>query len=929
MIRLTIDGQWVEAKEGVTVLRAAQEAGINIPTLCDHPRLAPYGGCRLCMVEVEGTPKPQTSCTLQAVDGMVVRTDTPELIRSRKFVLELLLSTYFDEGYAAGDREETEFLHWVRHYDVTPPEGRRPSPRFKIDSDPNPFIWVDFNKCILCMRCVRACAEVQGRFVWGSAGRGFDTHIVAGANTNLLEAGCESCGACAAFCPTGALSDKMSIGMGKPDRVVTTTCTYCGVGCTLDLNVKENRIIRVTSNPNAPVNGMSLCVKGRYGYDFVHHPDRLVRPKVRRYLLEGKPRSLGRDEWVEVSWDTALDITARKLAGVKLESGPEAIGILASAKCTNEENYLMQKFARQVIGNHNVDHCARLCHASTVAGLAMCYGSGAMSNTMHDVAEQAQAFFVIGSNTTEQHPVFGAMIRQALLRRGVKLVVADPRKIDLAKLATLHLRQRPGTDVALINGLMHIILENGWEDQAFIQARCEGFEEFRETVERYSPDLVSEITGVPVDQLHRAAEILALNKPMAVVWAMGITQHTTGVFNVLSLGNLQMLLGNMGVPGGGVNPLRGQNNVQGACDMGGLPNVFPGYQAVTDAGARDKFKEAWKLEKAGQGSTEPAMFGDQPGLTVTEMISAAGKGNIRALYILGEDPMLTDPDLNHVRKSLEACEFVVLQEIFPSETSQFADVLLPGASFAEKEGTFTNTERRIQRVRAAVQPPGEAQPDWMVTAGLARKILALEGRIPSGPQATWDYASPAQIMEEIAALTPSYAGVSHARLDRGEPLHWPVPGPDHPGTPILHVGRFARGKGRFFAVDHLPPKELPDQEYPLVLTTGRVLYHWHGGELTRRARGLLEVYPEALVEINPEDAARIGLNGSQIVRVRSRRGEMIARAVVTERVSPGLIFANFHFPGQQNVNNLTIAALDPIAKIPEYKVCAVAVEAVD
>ena len=929
MVHLTIDGKTVEVPETTTVLRAAQQAGISIPTLCDHPNLKPYGGCRLCIVEVDGSRLPQTSCTLLATEGMVVRTGTAEVNQARKFVLELLLSNYFDSGYSIGDHDESKFLHWVNHYGVTLPEDRRPSPRFEINRDPNPFVWVDFNKCILCQRCARACAEIQGRFVWGPAGRGFDTHIVAGVDTNLLEAGCESCGTCAAFCPTGALDDKMSVGMGKPDRLVSTTCTYCGVGCTLDLNVKENRIIRVTSHPDAPVNGMSLCVKGRYGYDFVHHPDRLARPKVRRYLLEGNPRPQGRGEWVEVSWDTAVDITASKLAGVKLESGPDAIGILASAKCTNEENYLMQKFARQVIGTHNVDHCARLCHASTVAGLAMCYGSGAMSNTMHDVAQEAQAIFVIGSNTTEQHPVFGTMIRQAVLQRGAKLVVADPRKIDLTEFATLHLRQKPGTDVALINGLMHIILENGWQDQAFIEARCEGFEEFRETVEQYTPELVAEITGVPVEQLHRAAETLALHKPMAVVWAMGITQHTTGVFNVLSLGNLQMLLGNMGVPGGGVNPLRGQNNVQGACDMGGMPNVFPGYQAVTDAGAREKFQAAWKLEKAVQGGDKPPMFGDQPGLTVTELISAAGEGKIRALYILGEDPMLTDPDLNHVRESLEACEFMVLQEIFPSETSQFADVLLPGASFAEKEGTFTNTERRIQRVRAAVQAPGDAKPDWMITAGLARRILELEGRIPSGPQAAWDSASPAQIMEEIAALTPSYAGVSHARLDPGEPLHWPVPGPDHPGTPILHVDRFTRGKGRFFAVDHLPPKELPDEEYPMVLTTGRVLYHWHGGELTRRARGLLEVYPETLVEISLEDAARIGLNGNKIVRVRSRRGEMIARAIVTERVSPGLIFGNFHFPGLQNVNNLTIAALDPIAKIPEYKVCAVAVEAVD
>jgi formate dehydrogenase alpha subunit len=811
------------------------------------------------------------------------------------------------------------------------PEAARRAPRFQVDSDPNPFVWVDLNKCILCTRCVRACAEVQGRFVWGVAERGGAARIVAGADAAMLEARCESCGACAAYCPTGALDDKLSIRAGRPDRLVTTTCPYCGVGCQFDLNVRDGRITRVTSNPAAPVNGMALCVKGRYGFDFVHHPDRLTRPRVRRYLLEEpghRAPGQARGEWVEVNWDTALDLTARRLAEVRAQSGPDAIGVLASAKCTNEENYLMQKFARQVVGTHSVDHCARLCHASTVAGLAMCYGSGAMSNTMKDVAEQAQAIFLIGSNTTEQHPVFGARLRQAILRRGVKLVVADPRRIDLAEMAALHLRHRPGTDVALINGLMHIILARGWEARTFIETRCEGFEEFAAILKNYPPEVTAEITGVPVEALEQAAEILALHKPMAVIWAMGITQHTTGVMNVLSLGNLQMLLGNMGRPGGGVNPLRGQNNVQGACDMGALPNVFPGYQPVADAAVRQKFAEAWALEEA-DGTPALAAWKEKPGLTVTEMIPQAGEGKVRALYILGEDPALTDPDSNHARACLEAAEFVILQEIFPSESSAYADVLLPGASFAEKEGTFTNTERRIQRVRQALEPPGAARPDWEITSDLARRVLALRGCRPAGRHARWSYASAAAVMDELAMLTPSYCGVSHARLEGGEALHWPVKGPQHSGTPILHVENFTRGRGKFHAVDYLPAKELPDAEYPTLLTTGRVLYHWHGGELTRRAKGLLEVYPETLVEISPEDALALGLNGERRVRLTSRRGEMVAQAVVTERVSPGVVFANFHFPGSQNANNLTIAALDPVAKIPEYKVCAVRVERYD
>jgi formate dehydrogenase alpha subunit len=924
-IKLTINDQPVEAEPGQSVLEAARASGIVVPTLCHHRDLSPVGSCRLCVVEVEGAPAEMAACTLAAQSGMVVRTETPALARFRKTILEMLLSNYDDAGNGDSVRAETEFMHWVEQYGAQQPAWSTTAPRFPVAADPNPFIRVDLNKCILCTRCVRACAEIQGRFVWGVSQRGFESEIAAGAGTTMLEARCESCGLCAAVCPTGALEDKLSLGAGQPDLLVTTTCGYCGVGCQFDLNVKDGRIIRVTSNPRAPVNGDHLCVKGRYGYDFVHHPDRLTQPQVRRYLLEGdghRPPGTERGEWVDTDWDTALDIVARKLAAVKHESGPDSIGVLASAKCTNEENYLMQKLARQVIGTHNVDHCARLCHASTVAGLAMCYGSGAMSNTMADIAANAQAIFIIGSNTTEQHPVFGAKIRQAVLQRKVKLVVADPRRIDIAEFATLHLRQRPGTDVALINGLMYIILENHWQDQAYIDARCEGFAEFAATVGQYPPERVAEITSVPAAQLRQAAELLALNKPMAVFWAMGITQHTTGVYNVLSLGNLQMLLGNMGVPGGGVNPLRGQNNVQGACDMGALPNTFPGYQAVTDAANRAKFAGAWAL------SGEPPGFGAKPGLTVTELIPLAGEHKVRALYILGEDPLLTDPDLNHVRHCLEQCEFIVLQEIFPSETSQVADVLLPGASFAEKDGTFTNTERRVQLVRRAVSPPGQARPDWAIIAELARRLLALEGRRPAGPQAAWDYANPAQIMDEIAARTPSYAGVSHARLERGDDLHWPVKGPDHPGTPILHVGQFTRGKGRFFAIDHLPAKELPDADYPMVLTTGRVLYHWHGGEMTRRSEGLAAVYPESLIEISPEDALKVGLNGTGRLRVTSRRGVIIARALVTDRVSPGLIFGNFHFPGAQNVNNVTIGALDPVAKIPEYKVCAVKVEAV-
>ncbi|HHH41925.1 MAG TPA: formate dehydrogenase subunit alpha [Chloroflexi bacterium] len=539
-----------------------------------------------------------------------------------------------------------------------------------------------------------------------------------------------------------------------------------------------------------------------------------------------------------------------------------------------------------------------------------------MTNSIRDITEESRCIFIIGSNTTEQHPVIGIKVRRAKRFRGAKLIVADPRRIDIADYADLHLRHKPGTDIALLNGLMHVILREGWHDRDFIAERTEGFEELETVVKKYTPEVVSQITGVPAEQIEEAARMLAENRPATVLYAMGITQHTVGVANVMSIANLQMLLGNMGVPGGGVNPLRGQNNVQGACDMGGLPNVYPGYQRVTDPAARKKFERAWGVP-----------LPDQVGLTVTEMLKAAETGRVRCFYIIGEDPMVSDPDLNHVRRALQRTEFIVVQDLFFTETGRFAQVILPAASFAEKEGTFTNTERRVQRVRKAIEPPGEAKPDSWIIAELAKRMIALGAVTPreDAPYAGWDYATAAEVMDEINRLTPIYAGITYRRLEAGEQLQWPVPSEDHPGTPILHVGRFSRGLGRFAAVEHVPPDELPDEEYPLVLTTGRVLYHWHGGEMTLRARGLVAVYPEALIEISPQDARRAQIEDGSLMKVVSRRGEIVAKAQVTDRVAPGLVFATFHFPDSA-ANFLTNPALDPVAKIPEYKVCAVRVE---
>lgn len=930
MTEVTINGEIIEVAENSTILDAARSAGIEIPTLCHFQGLTSPGSCRLCMVEVTGWSDPVAACAYPVSEGLVIDTESDTLTRHRRNILQLQLEQMPD-GAAA----DTEFGRWIDHYQVKLPESTHVETRFTPDADPNPFIRVDMNQCILCTRCVRACDEIQGRDVWGVGDKGFESRIIAGADTTMLDARCESCGLCAAVCPTDALVDRHALESLPPDKLVRTTCAYCGVGCQFDLNVSDERVTRVTSTQEAPVNGHALCVKGRYGWDFVHHADRLTQPRVRRYLLDD-PASrsrLGADardnaqrgEWVDVDWDTALDIVADRLSAIRNESGSDALGVFSSAKCSNEENYLMQKLARQVFGTHNVDHCARLCHSSTVAGLAMAFGSGAMSNSMDDIAQHSQAAFIIGSNTTEQHPVFGAMIRQAVKQRGLKLVVADPRKIDITEFAVLHLQQRPGTDVALLNGLMKLILDNNWHDADYIDSRCEGFDEFAETVSKYDTQSVSEITGVPVDQLREAAEILATTRPMSVIWSMGITQHTTGVINVLSLANLQMLLGNMGVPGGGVNPLRGQNNVQGACDLGGLPNVFPAYQAVSDAGCRQKFSDAWALESSGCDASTSLIeqWSERPGLTITEMVDEFGTGQLRGLYILGENPVLTDPDSNHVRACLESAEFLVLQEIFPSETSHYADVLLPGVTFAERTGTFTNTERRVQVFREAIPATGNARPDWQIVSDIARRILARQQRQPVGPQAAWDYKTPSEIMDEIAAVAPSYAGISYERLERGERLQWPVKNATSPGTPILHVGKFVRGLGRFHAVDHLPPDELPDDDFPLLLTTGRVLYHWHGGEMTRRSQILSELCPEPIVEVSHEDAARLEVAAGELVQLESRRGTMTATATITERVPAGIVFANFHFPGGQNANVLTNAALDPTAKIPEYKVCAV------
>ncbi|MCE7905809.1 MAG: 4Fe-4S dicluster domain-containing protein [Anaerolineae bacterium CFX3] len=768
MINLKINDTVLDVKEGTTILNAAASVGIIIPTLCYHKDLSPFGGCRFCAVEVSGARLPMTACNTPVAPQMRVLTDSPTVIRYRRAILRMLLANYYDAGYKRHNEkfvidEDNELIRFAKQYDVDVASAMAKHPRYLVDSDPNPFVWVDRNKCIQCLRCVRACAEIQGRFVWSQSYRGYKARIVAGDDSTMLASRCESCGACVVYCPTGALDNKMSVHKGRADKLVRTTCTYCGVGCQLDLNVKDGKVIRVTSNrDDDSFNGMHLCVKGRYGYEFIHHPRRHAKPRVREYLLKNEPRPAERGKFVDVDWDTALDIAAKKLK--QLRDGGAQIGTLASGRLLNEESYLVSKFARQALGTNNVDIASNLYSRNEADGLLDSLGLPAMSNSFDDVAADAQAFFVIGSNLTEQHPVFGARIRQNVLRRRVKMVVASPDFFNIEEYAALSLRHKAGTEAALVNGLMNVILEKGWEDKDALKKYPHGFKEAKAMIDGYAPTRVSELTGVPADQLYAAAEILASNRPAAVLWGMGVSDPEA----TRALANLQLLLGNLDVAGGGVNPLRAQNNSQGASDMGCAPGFLPGYQPVSDANARGRFEAAW-------GSPIRA----EAGMNALRIIQAAGEGRVRALYIVGEDILNTSPEAAEFRADLEVCEFVVLQEMAASETTRYADVILPDVSFAEKTGTFTSAERRLQMVRQAIEPLGEARPDWQILAELG-------GRLASG----WDYATPAQIMDEIAALTPIYAGVSHDRLQRGERLQWPVESKAHNGAPILPIGSF-------------------------------------------------------------------------------------------------------------------------------------------
>lgn len=697
--------------------------------------------------------------------------------------------------------------------------------------------------------------------------------------------------------------------MVEVQQSVRSTCPYCGVGCQLDIKIKENHITRVDASFDTAPNFGRLCTKGRYGLDFVHHPSRLTYPMIRKNLDTGPRKPVGLGGFRRASWDEALDLAADRIAGIVKKHGGDALGTFCSAKATNEDNYLFQKFVRAVLGTNNIDHCSRLCHAASVAGLQIAIGSSAMSNSIAEMKD-LEVFIVTGSNTSETHPVISTFLREAVVRNGAKLIVIDPRQIEMSQFADYYLQLKPGTDVVLFQALANVIVEEELFDTSFIDARVEGFEEYIPSLKTFTPEYAEEICGVPADLVRSAARVYAGADRAAIYWGMGISQSVHGTDNAVSLANLALLTGNIGKSGTGLNPLRGQNNVQGCSDSGGLPNVYPGYQLVSDPDIRAKFEKKWGVE-----------LDPEPGLTTMEMVDAAENGVIKGYYIMGENPMMSEPDLLHVRHVMEGMEFVLYQDIFMNETGEYADVILPAVSFAEKDGTFTNSDRRVQLIRKAILPPGEARPDWQIIQELATRV---ENKLDRKTSAGFDFIQPADIWDEMADLTPPLQGISHSRIELESGVHWPCPTEDHPGTPYLFKDTFPRGRGKLTPLSYRPSAELPDKEYPLILSTGRVLYHWHGGTMTRRSK-LDDIYPEAIVEIHPTDANKIGISSGGWVKVKSRRGEIEVKTLITERSPKGTVFIPFHF-AEAAANILTLDARDPQAKIPDYKVCAVAVE---
>jgi formate dehydrogenase alpha subunit len=897
MVHLTIDNRTITAEPGQTIMEAAQANGLYIPHLCHEPRLKPAGACRLCQVHLGDTSRtPVLACSTPVSKGLQVFTESPELSRRRKTILELLLSEHRvactncdadgecllqDLAYRYGAREWAYGTY--QHSEANAANY----------TSANRGIEYDVEKCVRCSRCVRFCDEVQGACALTFDGRGITMKVNTAHGRDLHQSDCELCGGCIRVCPTGAMREKTGRGLGRAKELtkVRTTCTYCGVGCQFDLNVnpKLNRIVRVTTEPGMGSNDGNLCVKGHFAFDFVHSPERLTTPLIKE-----------KGAFREATWEEALALTSRRLRETRDAHGPDSIAFLSSCRCTNEENYLMQKLARVAGGTNNIDQCATTCHAPTVAGLASAFGSGAMTNSIGEI-QDVQTIFLIGANPTEAHPIIGLEMKKAM-RKGARLIVCDPRETWMARHAHIHIKHRPGTDNMLVNAMMHHIIEHGLYDKTFVEERGEQFEAFRENVSGYSLEAAAELCGVEADLIRRAAEWYATGSPSAIFYTLGITEHTCGTENVQNMANLAMLCGQIGKPSSGVNPLRGQNNVQGGCDMGAMYYALPGYQKLSDPSVQQKFQQAW-------GVPLPSNRGGR----ITDFVEKAAEGVLKAFYCFGEDPARSEANTTKVLKGLGKLEFIVCQDIFMTETAKLANVVLPATCFAEKDGTFTNTERRVQRVRQAVAPPGKARADWQIIC-----------EVSAGMGFPMTYRHPGEIWDEMAALTPTLSGISYARIEN-QGLQWPCPTSDHPGTLFLHKDRFTRGKGLFHAIRHKPPAEVPDEQYPMILSTGRTLYNYNIGNMTRKTSLVDQKEPENFVELHQDDATRLGISQGDSVRVRTRRGAIVVKATIARKVRPGSLWMPFHH-AETSTNVLTNDAYDTVTRTAEYKVCAAAID---
>nr|WP_315597884.1 formate dehydrogenase subunit alpha [uncultured Cupriavidus sp.] len=905
MVTLEIDGVSVTVPAGTSVMRASAEAGIGVPKLCATDSLEPFGSCRLCLVEIEGRRGYPASCTTPVEAGMKVRTQSGKLGELRRGVMELYISDHPLDCLTCPTNGNCELqdmagvvgLREVRYADGA--GGAAPiATHTKMKKDEsNPYFTYDPSKCIVCNRCVRACEETQGTFALTISGRGFDSRVAAGTSQPFMESDCVSCGACVAACPTATLTETSVIQLGQPSHNVVTTCAYCGVGCSFKAEMKGNEVVRMVPHKDGAANEGHACVKGRFAWGYATHKDRILKPMIRAKIT---------DPWREVSWEEAIGYAASQFKRIQAEHGRDSIGGIVSSRCTNEEGYLVQKLVRAAFGNNNVDTCARVCHSPTGYGLKTTLGESAGTQTFRSVAK-SDVIMVIGANPTDGHPVFGSRMKRRI-REGAKLIVVDPRQIDLVDSphvrADYHLQLRPGTNVALVTSMAHVIVTEGLLADEFIAERCEdrAFQQWRDFVAlpENSPEALEVNTGVPADLLRGAARLYATGGNAAIYYGLGVTEHAQGSTTVMGIANLAMATGNVGREGVGVNPLRGQNNVQGSCDIGSFPHELPGYRHVSDSTVRTQFESAWNVE-----------INPEPGLRIPNMFEAALTGTFKGLYCQGEDIVQSDPNTQHVSEALSSMECIVVQDIFLNETAKYAHVFLPGSSFLEKDGTFTNAERRISRVRK-VMPAAGGYADWEATILLSNAL--------GYPM---DYKHPSEIMDEIARLTPTFSGVSYKKLDELGSIQWPCNDEAPNGTPTMHVDGFVRGKGKFIITKYVPTDERVTKKYPLILTTGRILSQYNVGAQTRRTPNV-NWHDEDRLEIHPHDAEERGIKDGDWVGVQSRAGETVLRAIVSQRMQPGVVYTTFHFP-ESGANVITTDNSDWATNCPEYKVTAVQV----